>query len=303
MIYIRSKGRLGNQLFIYAFARALADRTGQNILLYDRKNEKDSHWHSHLDKYNLCSKIKFTSCKKDVLPKSLMGRARYYWDRFCIRNKDNRTAHNVQLSYMDNNLKHGLFLLQDGFYNLTKEELPTDLFCDGYFQSEQYFHNIRKALLKELTPTDIYSNREREFVRLISSCNSVCVTIRLGDYINNEVHQVCTKEYYIAAMDRMKKLQPDCMFFIFSDEPDKAKKVFRFPYPVIYEEVNPKSSDVVGLDIMARCNHFIISNSSYSWWAQYLGTYRDKIVISPSKWYAADVPTDIMQESWIKMEC
>ena len=78
MIHIRSRGRLGNQLFIYAFARSLAEKTGQNILLYDRKNENDSKWHSHLDGYRLHSSVSFTHHKTDVLPHNLIGRLLYY---------------------------------------------------------------------------------------------------------------------------------------------------------------------------------------------------------------------------------
>ncbi len=303
MIHIRSRGRLGNQLFIYAFARSLAEKTGQNILLYDRKNENDSKWHSHLDGYRLHSSVSFTHHKTDVLPHNLIGRLLYFRDRISIRGKNNAEIHTAQLERMERNLRHGLILLQDGYIDLSKFDIPSNLYCDGYFQSALFFNIIRDKLLIELTPLDKYTTIERKFVQRIKKCNSVCVTIRLGDYLGNSVHQVCTKEYYLAAMRKMKELQPDCQFFIFSDEVEKAKEVFNFEYPVIYEESNPKSTDIIGLDIMAKCNHFIISNSSYSWWAQYLGRAQEKIVISPDRWYARDVPCDIMQSSWIKLEC
>ena len=36
---------------------------------------------------------------------------------------------------------------------------------------------------------------------------------------------------------------------------------------------------------MTSCKHFIISNSTFSWWMQYLSEYGNKKVIAPSKWY------------------
>ena len=303
MIYIRSKGRLGNQLFIYAFARALSKKLNQGILMYDRKNEKDNRWYSHLDNYKLHSSVKFTSQKKMVLPKSFMGKLLYYRDRLFLRGKDNEKIHTGQLERMKNNIKYGLLLLQDGYIDLSKYNIPQNVYCDGYFQSPAYFDEIRDDLLQELTPINEYTDDEKAFVNEIKKYNSVCVTIRLGDYLGNSVHQVCTKEYYLSAMRKMKEMQPDCHFFVFSDEVEKAKDVFQFEYPVTYESTSPKSSDIIGLDIMSKCNHFIISNSSYSWWAQYLGNYKNKIVISPDHWYASDVPCDIMQSTWLKMEC
>ncbi len=195
----------------------------------------------------------------------------------------------------------GLLLLNDGVVELPEKMFTKNLFCDGYFQSARYFDFIRDELLDELTPKIPYNESETGFVKKIERTESVCLTIRLGDYINNSVHQVCTKDFYLKAMDCMKSKYPNCQFFVFSDEVEKAREIFEFKYPVVYD--SGESLDVVSLDIMSKCKHFIISNSSFSWWAQYLSRNENKIVISPAKWYAQDVPCDIMQDNWIKLEC
>ena len=53
------------------------------------------------------------------------------------------------------------------------------------------------------------------------------------------------------------------------------------------------------LTYMSICKHFILSNSSFSWWAQYLSDYKDKIIIAPDKWFAVDVPCNIYQPEWL----
>lgn len=299
MLKIRLKGRLGNQLFIYAFARELAYKYNQKVLVYDRKNEKDKMWYSHLDNYPLNNNIIFTSDKKKILAMNPIKKGLFLYDRLAIRRLSPREKHNFQIKNMPFFAKNGLFLLQDGYFELP-ENVKSDSFFDGYFQSPRFFENIKSELKKELIPNHAFSNSEKKFLSKIQNTNSVCVTIRLGDYINNSTHQVCTRSFYERAMDKMREMYPDCTFFIFSDEIKRAKEIFDFKYPVIYDSGEMK--DYVSLNVMSNCKHFIISNSSFSWWAQYLSEYDRKSVIAPDRWYAKDVPCDIYEKDWILLK-
>ena len=176
--------------------------------------------------------------------------------------------------------------MTDGYFELPNN-IPNNLYCDGYFQSAKFFDDIRNEILADLTPNIKHDEDEKKFILQIEKAESVCLTIRLGDYIGNSTHQVCTKKFYLDAMRKMKKLHPKSKFFVFSDEVEKAKKIFDFEYPVIYD--SGKSKDYMSLDIMSHCKHFIISNSSFSWWTQYLSQNKNKTVIAPFKWYALDV--------------
>lgn len=298
MLYIRLKGRLGNQLFIYSFARELVNKYCQQVLIYDRKNEEDPMWYSHLDNYHINPNIHFTSKKEDVMKFSTVSRLLFAYDRLKIKNLSPRDRYNFQVKHINQYAEHRLFLLTDGYVPLPNT-IKDRTFFDGYFQSPKYFDDIKGDLLKELTPVHEYSEEEEKFIDQINESESVCVTIRLGDYINNSTHQVCTKDFYINAMKKMRDLHPNCKFFIFSDEVEKAREIFNFPYSVIYD--SGKMQDFVSLHVMSMCKHFIISNSSFSWWAQYLSTNPDKTVIAPDKWYAQDVPCDIYEDNWLLM--
>ena len=65
--------------------------------------------------------------------------------------------------------------------------------------------------------------------------------------------------------------------------------------------------DYEELYIMGKCDHFIIANSTFSWWAAWLSTTQNeenKIVIAPDTWFGYSGPQDyqdIYCESWIKI--
>nr|WP_082665809.1 alpha-1,2-fucosyltransferase [Exiguobacterium chiriqhucha] len=61
----------------------------------------------------------------------------------------------------------------------------------------------------------------------------------------------------------MKLRNPDATFFVFSDDIEKVKSDYQFEENFIYVQ---GFNDYESLRIMYHCNHFIISNSSFSWW-------------------------------------
>ena len=53
---------------------------------------------------------------------------------------------------------------------------------------------------------------------------------------------------------------------------------------------------------MSNCKYFIIANSSFSWWGAWLSIYKNKIVITPKKWFKNRDSGDIVPESWVKID-
>ena len=80
-------------------------------------------------------------------------------------------------------------------------------------------------------------------------------------------------------MDLIANKIENPVFYIFSTgarDIEYIKKNYSFKYLVKY--INLDNPDYEELRLMTMCKHFILSNSSFSWWAQYLCEYKEKIV-------------------------
>jgi hypothetical protein len=100
-------------------------------------------------------------------------------------------------------------------------------------------------------------------------------------------------EYIQAALKQFSDDQ--YTFLIFSDDIEWCKQVF--PDGVVFIEGNNQYKD---LCLMSLCNHNIISNSSYSWWAAYLNQNKNKKIVAPSNWFIPAKPlTDLYPNNWI----
>src|SRR5690606_10452579 len=127
------------------------------------------------------------------------------------------------------------------------------------------------------------TEKEIKLLNEIKEKNAVGVSIRLGDdYTNSPNLNVCNIDYYYRAMDLIYNNNSNVVFYIFSDRIDRVKEKFNFKYPVQY--VNG-FNDYQSLRLLYTCKHFVISNSSFSWWGAYLSENSNKIIVAPSKWY------------------
>ncbi len=175
-----------------------------------------------------------------------------------------------------------------------------NIFIHGYWQSEKYFYDIQNELKKELIIKEKISIKNEEIYNQIKETSSVCVHIRRGDFLlqSNNLY-ICENDYYLKAMEKIKNQIKNPHFFIFSDDIEDVKNNFYFAdYKVIF--VENQNTDFEELQLMCSCKHFIIANSTFSWWASYLSTNLDKLIVAPKMWYTdgRDI-SDLMRDEWI----
>ena len=159
-------------------------------------------------------------------------------------------------------------------------------YLDGYWQNEKYFLSNRDKLVKLFDLE--FHNEARIFEKKIINCNSVSIHVRRGDYLKHPEIGVLDLDYYKNAIKNLEEKYNDLHFFIFSNDIDWCRVNMKFLNGKKYEFCSGLYRESDELILMSRCDHNIIANSSFSWWAAWLNQNTDKVVISPKKWMASN---------------
>ena len=192
-------------------------------------------------------------------------------------------------------------MCHDGYLNILSEVRKKNTLCNGYFQSEKFFYKYRGIILNDLTFSDSVKSSCYSYSEIIKrSFNPICLHIRLGDYVKHSFHGVADINYYVKAIKKIRELKPNSTLFVFSDNIELVKGQLHNISNLIY--IPSELSDHQTMYLGSLCDDFIISNSSFSWWMQYLSNKDDRIVIAPSRWYAKPCPCEIYQDNWFLIE-
>jgi hypothetical protein len=185
--------------------------------------------------------------------------------------------------------------------------LKGSTYLDGCWQSDLYFRDIRELLLKEFTFKAAPSLENAKCLSTILAQNAVCVHVRRGDYVTSEIgvtrHGICALDYYHAAAAYIEKRVDKPSFFVFSDDPEWVRSNLSGLHPMTLVSHNVRKDDAEDLRLMINCKHFIIANSSFSWWAAWLGRSSEKIVVAPKRWYLSPAQSEqnLVPESWVRL--
>ncbi len=181
--------------------------------------------------------------------------------------------------------------------------LGPDVYLAGFWQSPKYFDSIRETLIKDFTLVKPLSQASEKLQAEIKSCNAVCVHVRRSDIAYKSFHGDIGKEYYDVALQYIALTENIEKIYVFSDDIAWCKENMQFPSPTMF--VGPEYAGQKGeehLVLMSTCNHFIIPNSTFSWWAAWLSTNHDKIVVAPKRWFSGTIDTtDLIPEEWIRL--
>lgn len=91
---------------------------------------------------------------------------------------------------------------------------------------------------------------------------------------------------------------PHC--FVFSDDPLWVRENFKASIPMTVVDIHGTQEAHEGLRLMRECQHFVIANSSLSWWAAWLGSREGKRVVAPKVWFktSKNDTADLVPGGW-----
>ncbi len=284
------QGGLGNQLFQYAFGRALQCKFNCvvkfDLSFFDRQSKRLM----CLDSFNTNFKIASDREIQNALKLNGLLRIKGYLQKASAQNS---LCIEKTLSYDDS-----CFLKEHKTY------------FKGYWQNERYFKEFEDIIRKDFSFILGPSERNATEINNINAIDkTVSLHIRRGDYINdfsaNKIHGICGLEYYYKALDILKCRIGKFNLYIFSDDINWAKENLDFPFNKVFVDWNDDATNYEDLRLMSLCKHNIIANSSFSWWGAWLNQNPNKIVIAPNQWFADTIKNnearDIVPDSWIKL--
>lgn len=189
-------------------------------------------------------------------------------------------------------------------YNPRLLAAPDGTYLEGFWQSERYFAGIAGELRRAFTFKAPVAEASRPLLDRIRAANAVCVNVRRGDFVGSAFHGVVGAPYLEAGARHVAERCAAPTFFVFSDDLAWCREHVQLGHPTEFVGHEHKG-DKFGayLQLMIACRHFIIPNSSFGWWAAWLGAAADKLVVAPRLWYAAepDGTPDVAPAGWTRL--
>lgn len=276
MIRVLMLGRLGNNLFQYALGRVLAERHGVPLLM-DGSWFNDEGW----SQVNCIKRLPIKA--RIVRPFSLGSRTlrklngKHHWEY--LRKPE----------YREN--------IGDYKYDANFLNMPKNCLIVGYFQSPLYFNSIEHRLREEINLTNSFNRPPSpRLAALLCLPGSVAVHVRRKDFTTLPIFDVCDMDYYRRAMNNLRSRISSARFFIFSDDPLWCQKQFIADDEVVVNQPESACDPLIDLHLMSLANHHIIANSSYSWWAAWIGKKNNQIVTCPPRWFNAGANAPINEK-------
>jgi hypothetical protein len=249
-------GGMGNLLFILATCFALSKKYKSTLKFYTKMWADNKR--KNITKYNM-------------------------FKNFQLDSTENR---NYKITYREKNF----------FYEGIYFDSRVNNCIYGYFQSYKYFDKDKTEFIQMLQNpySQIVESTIHQYKQHKHDNNDnnvlvpVSIHVRRTDYLSlSHIHLNLDMKYYLDAISHFST--ENSIFIIFSDDVEfiQNEPLFKnLPHKIIID--NP--DDEYCFWLMSACTHNIIANSSYSWWASYVNSNPDKLVIAPESWFGPSGP-------------
>lgn len=260
------KGGLGNQLFIYAAARALALRTGRTLYLDTKRGFAN-------DDYGRSYRLNRFPIQAQAMPEAWRIAPTLKHPRHKLIRALNKLLPRDHRTYFAE--RHTQSATQLTALRPRRNRIT----LLGYWQNEAYFASHASTIQDELQPPAPTDDQNLTLGEKFSAGESVFLHFRRVRYWN-----LLGRDYYQAAIDALgaKLLRP--RFVLFGDDLNWPQQNLDFHGANVELITHNSDDELADLWLMTRCRHAIVANSSFSWWGAWLGNASaDRIVFAPAQ--------------------
>ena len=188
-------------------------------------------------------------------------------------------------------------------YNLQNMDRAPNIVM-GYWQNIEYFLEYDSEI-KKLFVFPVVPSRWNVFPTNTSRKSSVAIHVRRGDYVSDpeasKLHLICDTLWYQDAWKYMRMNVDNCYAIVFSDDINWARENLSLDGEIYYVSNDLLRPPWVDMANISSCKHHILSNSSFGWWAAFLGCEANSIVVAPKYWYSGVLTSSlgIAPKSWV----
>jgi hypothetical protein len=291
MIVVGLMGGLGNQLFQYALGRQLSHQHQTELKLDAR---------FLLDR-SAGNRAVFRAYDLDIFQAHTQFAPAAISQRHGLRpTRTGRVLHRLTRQLPPNPL---LYITEKTPFRYEDRvaQAPDNSYLSGYWQSPRYFAAIETELRHDLRFRQQLPPAATPLAAYIIEKQAIAVHVRRGDFLTNAYHQVIRPTYYQQAETLVRERVANPHYVVFSDDSLWCRANLRFDGPTTYVDPSLSGSRPdIDLHLMSFCSHFIIPNSTFSWWAVWLNPDPDKVVVTPSRWVNDDRHTyELIDKRWL----
>lgn len=287
---IKIKYGLGNQMFQYAFAKALQKKRGLAKITLDIRDYRRDGGHNGFELQRVFG-ITDRCVDRPNLRRIL---CRQIWERLPhAREKELLRAPGCVVER------------RPAFFPEYADGSVGGRLYDGFWQSEEYFKEEAEYVRSLFTFPALTEPENLALLPQIEQSQSVGVHVRRGDYLTvTRFLNLGETDYYAQAIQRMQAMVAEPRFFVFSDDPQWCREHLPLPENTVFVNWNHGENSYRDMQLMSLCRHNIIANSSFSWWGAWLNAHEDKIVIAPEHIYTRESgfrDDHFIPQAWLKL--
>jgi hypothetical protein len=236
-----------------------------------------------------------------------------YWNSFLLQLKD-FTVFNQTFNETNDSLYNFPKYNEKSFkYTTIPSKLPDKIMLYGYYQSYKYFDKYINLITDKINLNMMKDSISNDYKDLFQNTITISMHFRFGDYINiQNVHPLLTINYYYNALCNIimskKDIKINVLYFCQDNDYNNVMKIINKLIPkftnINFVKVSDSLEDWEQMLLMSNCNHNIIANSTFSWWAAYLNTNDSKIICYPNIWFGPSInhdTSDLFPKSWQKI--